>query len=489
MQAFAALFARARFMIPTTGAAAFRRDTLGALQNSTQRASLAQAMARIGDRRKERMAELVDVEGLTHLGAEIKTRALRDLPQLLEQLEDRLQERGVQVHWAETAAQANEAVLRIARQNAVQLVVKGKSMLSEELGLNEFLAQHGIQALEADFGEFIMQLAAQPPSHIVAPAVHLRRKEISRLLTRELGVEPTEDVRLLTDLVRGVLREKFREAGMGLSGVNFAVAETGTLALVENEGNGRMVTSVPPVHVAMMGLEKVIPRLADLAPLMRLLTRSATGQKVTSYLNWISAPKAPGELDGPREVHLILVDNGRSAIRAHSTLRSTLHCIRCGACLNSCPIYKRIGGHAYGSPYMGPIGKLLTPQMAGLGHAAHLAGASTLCGACAEVCPVRIPIPDLLLQLRREAVQPSAAGKMFLRGAGTAAWHGEAMLWKGWQVLNSRAASYRVFARLLGRIGGRLPRLGPLKAWSRVRELPQPARETLHDLMRDRPSA
>jgi L-lactate dehydrogenase complex protein LldF len=291
----------------------------------------------------------------------------------------------------------------------------------------------------------------------------------------------------MTALARRVLREKFRAAGMGITGVNFAVAETGTIALIENEGNGRMVTTVPPVHVALMGLEKVIPRLEDLPTLQRLLTRSATGQAISTYCNWLTGPRRPGEKDGPEEVHVVIIDNGRSQIYADGELRETLACIRCGACINHCPVYARVGGHAYGSPYPGPIGKILTPQMAGLRAGGHLADASTLCGACYQVCPVKIPIPDLLLRLRQEGNQPSAAGRQLLRGAGSRRAFGEAMIWKGWAVLHSRPAAYRALTRLAALAGQRLPgSLGPLKAWTRHRELPVLAGMPLHARMRGR---
>jgi L-lactate dehydrogenase complex protein LldF len=317
----------------------------------------------------------------------------------------------------------------------------------------------------------------------------MSRGQIGRLFTDTLGEPYTDDVQALTAMARRILREKFQTAGMGITGVNFAVAETGTLALIENEGNGRMVTTVPPVHVALMGVEKVVARLEDVAPLARLLTRSATGQPITSYFNWLSSPRRPGELDGPEEVHLVILDNGRSRIYADGQLRETLECIRCGACLNACPVYQRIGGAAYGSVYMGPIGKILTPQMAGLGVAGHLAGASTLCGACYEACPVNIPIPELLLRLRQEGNQPSAAGKIALRGAGGTRSFGEAMVWKGWQVVHDRPALYRTFTRLAGLLAGAAPTaFGPLREWSRTRTLPRPARRTLHELLQDRPT-
>jgi L-lactate dehydrogenase complex protein LldF len=468
----------------------FLRDTAQAVVNPGLRRNYAKATSIVRGRRNEQMSALVDSVELMRVGNAVKQYALNRLPDLLETLEARLTARGAQVHWAETTADANQIVLDIARRRGTASVIKGKSMVSEEMELNAFLEKHGVEALEADLGEFIVQQAGQHPVHIVAPAIHLSRGEIGALFHEKLGEPYTDDVQALTAMARRILREKFQTAGIGITGVNFAVAETGTLALIENEGNGRMVTTVPPVHIALMGLEKVVARLEDLAPLVRLLTRSATGQPITSYFNWLSSPRRPGELDGPEEMHLIILDNGRSRIYADGQLRETLECIRCGACLNACPVYQRIGGAAYGSVYMGPIGKILTPQMAGLDSAGHLAGASTLCGACYEACPVKIPIPDLLLRLRQEGNEPSAAGKALLRGAGGTRSFGEAMVWKGWKVVHDRAAVYRVFARLAGLLSGLAPtQVGPLKQWSRTRTVPRAARQTLHELLRNRPNA
>lgn len=462
----------------------FSRDSEQALADTRQRGNYRTALRTVRGRRDEHFSQFVAPQELQHIGRRLKQYSLARLPELLEELESRLVARGVQVHWAETPEQANQIVLDIAKQRGITSVVKGKSMLSEEMELNHFLAENGVEAVEADLGEFIVQLAGQTPSHIVVPAVHMDRKEIATLFHQHLNEPYTEDVAELTALARNILREKFQSAGMGITGVNFAVAETGTIALVENEGNGRMVTTVPPVHVALMGLEKVVAKLSDVAPLLRLLTRSATGQAITSYFNWLSSPRRPGELDGPEEVHLVIMDNGRSGIYADEQLRESLECIRCGACLNICPVYGRIGGHAYGSVYMGPIGKVLSPQLNGLKEAGHLAGASTLCGACYEVCPVKIPIPDLLLRLRQETNQPRAGVRS--PGAGL----GEKMVWRGWAVLHDRPRLYRLFTRLAAMTAPHLPSsLGPLAKWSRSRVVPLPAHQNLHELLKDRPNA
>ena len=464
----------------------FFRDVAQAVANAPQRANLTRAMHTIRQRRQTRFDEMHDAPSLRGLGSAIKQQCLSNLPELLVELESNLNRNGVRVHWAETPAEANAQVLEIAQRNQVKLVVKGKSMVSEEIGLNDFLARNGIEAVEADLGEFIVQMAGQTPSHIVVPAVHMDRAEIAHRFEKQFGVAYTDDPKALTTLARGVLRERFQQAGMGVTGVNFAVAETGTLALVENEGNGRMVTTVPPIHVALMGLEKVVARLDQVPPLLRLLTRSATGQAITSYNNWINGPRREGEKDGPQEVHLIILDNGRSGIYADAQLRETLDCIRCGACLNICPVYERVGGHAYGSVYMGPIGKILTPQMAGIKTAGHLTHASTLCGACYEVCPVKIPIPELLLRLRLEANQPTTTGRVVLAQAGKGRSALEALVWKAWRVALSRPVLYGV-TRLLGRLARGLAGFTPAgRAWKNSRELPILSKTSLNRLLKDR---
>ncbi len=475
-------------MIPDPGQ--FKRDVAREVHNTTLRKNMKYVTGLIRERRNAAFDAMEDGEGLRDIGNAIKQESLARLPELLEQLEQNLTRQGIQVHWAETTAEANQIVLDICRRRGISQVIKGKSMVSEEMELNPFLAGHGVEAIEADLGEFIVQLAGQPPSHIIGPAIHLNKEQIAKLFEEKLGEPYTVNIEEMTAMARRVLREKFQTAGMGITGVNFAIADTGTIALVENEGNGRMVTTVPPVHVALMGLEKVIANIADLPPLIRLLCRSATGQSISNYFNWISHPRRPGEKDGPEEVHLVILDNGRTTVYADAELRETLDCIRCAACLNICPVYSRVGGHAYQATYMGPIGKILTPQMAGLEAAGHLAGASTLCGACQEVCPVKIPIPSLLLRLRQEANQPTPAGKAILKGAGSKRKSGEAMLWAGWKVLHNRPAAYRALTRLAGLAGGLVPEgLGPLKQWSKFRELPRPARRSLHQLLKDRPSS
>ncbi|MEW8142812.1 MAG: LutB/LldF family L-lactate oxidation iron-sulfur protein [Candidatus Thiodiazotropha endolucinida] len=453
-----------------------------ALDNAQLKASLRSAMDGLMASRKACFPDADELETLRLRGAQIRANSLSKLPQLLQQLEQRCIGNGIQVHWAESVDAANQIVLEIMRSHQAELLIKGKSMVSEEMDLNRFLESHGIECLESDLGEYILQLAGEPPSHIVAPAIHKTRQEIAQLFNEKFPDIPySDDVDTLTRSARGILRKKFYRAGVGLSGVNFAVAESGTLCLVENEGNGRMCTTVPPVHIAVTGIEKVVEKLEHVPPLLKLLTRSATGQPITTYFNMISSPRKPGEKDGPDEVHLILLDNGRSRIYEDNELVNTLRCIRCGACMNHCPIYTRIGGHAYGTTIPGPIGSILEPQKAGLDNLGELPVASTLCGACAEVCPVRIPIPTLLNRLRYERVRTNHDGTTHGQGSGRTLM--EATTWKGWSWLHRNPALYRLAMTLVTRMRKILPLgFGP---WTRVRSAPRIAAKTLHERARE----
>ena len=382
----------------------FRARSKAVVDNPFLRQSFRGAMDFLMTKRAGLFPDAEELESLRTLGEQIRQYNLGKLPELLVRLEENLTRNGIQVHWAETPDEANEIILGICKQRSAKLMVKGKSMVSEEIELNHAAEAAGIGALESDMGEYIVQLAGEKPSHIIMPAIHKTKEEIAKLFHDNVpGVEYTDNVDALIQIGRQVLREKFLEADIGLSGVNFAIAETGTLCLVENEGNGRMCTTAPPVHIAITGIEKIVEQLSHIPPLLSLLTRSATGQNISTYFNMISSPRKPGEKDGPGEVHLVLLDNGRSQAYADEQLRKTLQCIRCGACMNHCPVYTRIGGHAYGTTYPGPIGKIISPHMLGLEATATMATASSLCGACGEVCPVKIPIPELLMRLREEA--------------------------------------------------------------------------------------
>jgi L-lactate dehydrogenase complex protein LldF len=451
-----------------------------ALADSQLRHNLRNATTTIRDKRARVVAELPDWEELREAGRAIKADALRNLETYLVQFEAAVQAAGGEVHWARDAAEANRVVLDIARAHGVNEVVKVKSLTTDEIKLNDALAAAGIHALETDFAELILQLDGDWPSHILVPAIHRNRSEIRDLFRRTiardrpLSDEPAE----LAEAARVYLREKFLDARFGVSGANFGVAETGTICVVESEGNGRMCTTLPPVLVTILGIEKLVPRLADLEVFLQLLPRSSTGERMNPYTSlWTGVSND----DGPQELHVVLLDNGRTRVLADDVGRQALHCIRCSACLNVCPVYSRTGGHAYGSVYPGPIGAILTPQLVGIENAASLPFASSLCGACYEVCPVKIDIPTVLLHLRAQAVE-----------AKTAPAEAAAMRAAAW--IFGDASRLRL-AQKLGRIaqapflrGGVIPRLpGPLSRWTRARDLRPIGRETFREWWSRRP--
>src|SRR5713226_5782123 len=383
---------------------AFHQRIHEALLDERLQQALYAATGRLMDKRKSGVtpAALPDYQELRTHANLIKRHTLENLDYYLELLEHNIVARGGHVEWCRDAAEAQAFIGELARERGVRLAVKSKSMTSEEVELNEALEHRGVEVVETDLGEFIIQLAGQRPYHIVAPAMHKTRQQVADLFVEKLGIAREEEIGKQTAIARAVLRKKFLEAGMGVSGANFLIAESGAAVIVENEGNARLTTSAPRIHVALAGIEKIIPRAADLAVFLQLLGRSATGQPLTSYTSFLSGPRRPGELDGPEEFYLVLIDNGRSRILGDAEKRQTLYCIRCGACLNICPVYRRIGGYSYPGSYSGPIGAILTPQFLGLGHEPELPFASSLCGACAEVCPVKIDIPKILLELRGE---------------------------------------------------------------------------------------
>jgi L-lactate dehydrogenase complex protein LldF len=456
----------------------FHENAKRAVSNPAVRANIRSAMDFLVAKRAVQFPDPIAYEALRTQGEHIRQYSLSKLPELLLQLERNLTRNGIQVHWAETPEEACKLIIDITKRAGGELVVKGKSMVSEEIELNHALEAEGIGALESDMGEYIVQLAGEKPSHIIMPAIHKTKEEIARLLAEKVpGVDYTDSVDELIQIGRNVLRDKFRDTKVGLSGVNVAVAETGTLCLVENEGNGRMCTTVPNVHIAVTGIEKVVEKLSHVPPLLTLLTRSATGQAATTYFNWISGPRGAFELDGPKEVHLVLLDNGRSAAYADKRLRSTLQCIRCGACMNHCPVYSRIGGHAYGTTYPGPIGKIISPHLMGLKETADLVTASSLCGACGEVCPVKIPIPDLLIELRQQSQGNAPEPKMAGYGSGSA-WP-QVMAYHAWAWLYARPMMYRGFSFFATRL--RLLTPTNQGAWTRTRTPLRPAGLSLHE--------
>ena len=385
-----------------------------ALRNTSLRSALSKMAGHYAERLQTIQADSM-WETYRERAREIKKEAIDHLDIYLERFAAKVEENGGQVHWAPDAEEANRIVVEIAQQAGINEVVKAKTMLGEEIELNQALERNGIRPVETDLGEFIIQLAGERPSHIVGPAMHKTRGEVAQLFAEKLeepgppGSPISDDPARLTAIARRRLRECFARAQMGISGANFAVAETGTIVLVENEGNIRLSTTVPRIHVALIGIEKVIPRFRDLAVMMRVLPRAGTGQKLTTYVSLMNGPAKYQEKGGPEEVHVVLVDNGRVGMLADPKMREALNCLRCGACLNVCPVFHKIGGHAYGWVYSGPIGALVTPQLQGLEQARELPFASSLCGACKDVCPVKINIPDLLLHLRSKVQQPCPA--------------------------------------------------------------------------------
>ena len=455
-----------------------------ALGDTQLRANLAMATKTIRAKRAAVVAELGDWEELRAAGQAAKTGAMRHLDRYLEQLETRVQARGGTVHWARDAVEANQIVAGLVQATGSREVVKVKSMVTDEIGLNEALAAAGITAHETDLAELIVQLGHDRPSHILVPAIHLNRAEIREIFLREMAdVDPalTDQPAALAEAARLYLRRRFLSARVGISGANFAIAETGTICVVESEGNGRMCLTLPDTLITVMGIEKVLPSWADLAVFMQLLPRSSTGERMNPYTSmWTGV--TPG--DGPQQFHLVLVDNGRTAALADQTGRQVLHCIRCSACLNVCPVYERVGGHAYGSVYPGPIGAVLSPQLTGVEENPTLPYASSLCGACYDVCPVKIDIPSVLVHLRARHVDEARGNHRVPRAEAiamsAAAW---VMAGSGRFATAQRASRLgRVLGRRRGRIGQLPP---PLSAWTRARDLPVPPAQTFRQWWRD----
>ena len=460
---------------------AFPRAARTALADTGLRANLRHATGTIRDKRLAVTAELADWEQLRDAGAALKRRTLRHLDRYLVELEASVTRAGGTVHWAADATEANRIVTDLVRATGESEVVKVKSMATQEIGLNEALAGAGIRAYETDLAELIVQLGRDRPSHILVPAIHRNRAEIREIFLREMGSwgrpapeDLSDDPRALAEAARLHLREKFLRAKVAVSGANFAIAATGTVGVVESEGNGRMCLTLPQTLITVMGIEKVLPAWSDLEVFLQLLPRSSTGERMNPYTStWTGT--TPG--DGPREFHLVLLDNGRTATLADTVGRQALACIRCSACLNVCPVYERTGGHAYGSVYPGPIGAVLTPQLVGVEHAASLPFASTLCGACYDACPVKINIPEVLAHLRAEVVEqkrrthtvPSPEALVMKAAAATLATP---------RRLAAAQRAARLAGRLVARDGsiGRLP--GPLHGWTDARDTPQPPAET-----------
>jgi len=447
----------------------FRENANAALADTQLRGALKNATSLFGERRRSAAASLPNWEDLRSQARAIKDEVLSHLDKYLEEFVRTAESRGAKIHWARDAAEANTIICRLAAEHKARIIVKSKSMTTEETHLNTALEAAGMQVVETDLGEYIIQLADERPSHIIAPAIHKTRGQVAELFTSELGTPPTDDIAQLTSIARVTLRDRFAAADVGISGVNFAIAETGTIVIVENEGNIRLTTSLPRMHIAVMGIEKVIPRFADLDLFLKLLPRSGTGQQLTTYQSFITGTKRHTTDEGPEELHILLLDNGRSRMLAHPVTRQSLACIRCGACLNVCPVYQQVGGHAYGSVYPGPIGAVITPQLMGIEKTSQLPYASSLCGACREVCPVKIDIPRLLLHLRGEISERKGSA-------------GERLVFKLWARVMMSPALYKMSA-VAGRL---LQRVVPIsRAWTSGRDLRPIERRSFHELWSD----
>ncbi len=452
-----------------------------ALGNPQLHAQLEHVASRLLENRAAAVAAVPRWEPIREQARDIRRATLADLDRYLSEFERHVQASGGVAHRAADAEAACRIVSEIADAHGARRIVKGKSMVTEEIGLNAHLEAEGRHVVETDFGEYILQLAGERPSHIVAPAVHKSRADVGRLFADKLGVTYTDDPVALAAHAREVLRGEFRSAEMGVSGANFAVAATGTVVVVENEGNGRLTTTWPRVHVAVTGIEKMVPSVEDLAVLLTLLPRNATGQAMSSYVSFITGPRRTADRGGPEHLHVVLVDNGRSRMLADPVTRDVLTCIRCGACLNTCPVYRQIGGHSYGGVYAGPIGSLLGPGTQPLTSPPDLPFVSTLCGACADVCAVKIDIPRVLLHLRQKAMAGEAARQpryRRLQRLAFAGWAGAMAGPRGYR-LASRAMRVALapFARR-GHIRGLPP---PFNAWTQARDFPAPARRTFRE--------
>src|SRR5438874_2216633 len=443
-------------------------------------------LARTGfpQRRQEAIARLPELEELRDQGRAIKDHALANLDFDLELYERNVTAACGQVHWARTAEEARATVLAICRAANAKIVTKGKSMVAEEIALNDHLEQNGITPVETDLGEYIIQLRHEPPSHIIAPAIHLMKEQVAdafRGAHTELDpARPLTDPRALCDEARTVLRPRFLAADVGITGANFLVAETGSSIIVTNEGNGDLTQTLPRIHIVITGIEKIVPTLEDTATLLRLLARSATGQEFSSYTTLSTGPRRPGDLDGPEEYHVVLLDNGRSALLG-GEFQDMLRCLRCAACLNHCPVYAAVGGHAYGWVYPGPMGAVLTPALVGVHEAGHLPNASTFCGRCESVCPVKIPLPKMMRHWRECEYAKKLSPAAYRSGLAVWAW------------VVRRPALYHALAetasRALGWAGGRRGRFRtlPLAAgWTGVRDMPAPEGRSFHSLWAQR---
>jgi L-lactate dehydrogenase complex protein LldF len=446
----------------------FRTIAREKLADEHTQAAIDLATQRLYELRATAWAQLDDVEALRERAREIRSRTIADLDRYLDDFHTALEARGGHVHFCRSAEEASAKAVEICEAAGAKLVAKSKTMVSEEIGLNGALGRAGIEAVETDLGEYVVQLAGEHPVHIVAPAIEKTAGDVAALFSRVEGKPVRAELGELTRAARRQLREVFTNADVGVTGANFGVAETGSICIATNEGNGRLVSSLPRVHIALMGMERVVPTLSELAVLLKLFARSGTGQRLTAYTTLLTGPRRAGEVDGPEEQHVIVLDNGRSNLRG-SRYEEMLNCIRCGACLNVCPVYRKTAGSAYGPVYSGPMGAVLVPLLVGLEQAPSLPHASSLCGACTASCPVKIPLHEYLLDLRRDLVADGVASSA------------ERAAFRLWSLAWSTPLGYRLSTRL-ARFGQPLGALaGPGRAWATGRRLPRLARTRFRD--------
>jgi L-lactate dehydrogenase complex protein LldF len=448
------------------------------------------ATGRLKEKRIEAVGSefLPDYQELRTQANALKQHAIENLDSYLEEFERNVVAHGGKVVFCKDATEVADFVLGLTKQRGAQLIVKSKSMTTEEVDLNERLEHHGLESVETDLGEYILQLAHEKPYHIVAPALHKTRYDVAEIFTKRLNVPNEVVIEKQTAIARAVLRQKFLQADIGISGANFLVADSGAVVIIENEGNARLTTTAPKVHIAVAGIEKVIPRAQDLATFLKLLARSATGQLLSVYTSFLSGPRRPGETDGPEEFYVVLVDNGRTKLLPSRSKRQSLYCIRCGACLNTCPVYRKIGGHSFPWVYSGPIGAIITPQFMGVTHEPGLPFASSLCGACGEVCPVKIDIPRVLLELRSDVKKAETReGQNRI----------EKLAFKIFAWVMTHPRIYETLGRMVASIapsgdGGWIRNIppplnaGPAKAWLSQRDLPHSPSMSFREMWRKR---
>ena len=456
--------------------AAFKSNAKHALDDVQLQKAMGHVRAGFIEKRLRAVEALPEFEAIRDAGRDIKNHTLAHLDLYLEAYEEKVRASGGEVHYAETAADARDIILQLCRQAGAKTVTKGKSMIAEEIGLNEHLEEHGIEPVETDLGEYIIQLRHEPPSHIIAPAVHVTKDQVEADFRRvhthlPAGRDLTEPTTLLGE-ARAVLRERFLAADVGITGANFLVAETGTSVIVTNEGNGDLTQILPRVHIVIATIEKITPTLNDVAEILRLLARSATGQDMSCYTTFSTGPRRPGDPDGPEEYHVVILDNGRSEMLG-TEFQDALRCIRCGACMNHCPVYQSVGGHAYGWVYPGPIGAVMTPQLIGVDKAGDLPNASTFCGRCEAVCPMRIPLPKMMRHWREREFERHLSPAAARFGLGL------------WAFFAKRPRLYRMATgmavRVLGNLGigrGRFRFLPLAGGWTKYRDLPAPEGRT-----------